>query len=58
MINRKWEIDTKNQLPCGTLKCPTGTYCGNPSDYGLEADENEFFYSEDLFFGYSNFNNI
>lgn len=54
---RIWEADKSNKLPCGSLSCPSHTYCGNPSDYDLPFNSHEA-EAEELLFGYSIFNNI
>lgn len=52
-----WEVDEKNELPCGSVECPTGTYCRNPADYGLPFNKKEA-KAESLLFGYNLFNSI
>ncbi|KAL4496081.1 hypothetical protein ABPG72_015503 [Tetrahymena utriculariae] len=55
-----WEVDPNNQLPCGFLECPDfpfQTYCGNPIDYNLPPNQNEY-NNEKLLFGFPNFDNF
>lgn len=52
-----WEVDESNELTCGSLECPVGTFCGNPADYGLPFNHEEAT-SESLLFGKNIFNRI
>lgn len=52
-----WEVDESNELTCGSLECPFGTFCGNPADYGLPFNHEETT-AETLLFGKSIFNRI
>ena len=57
-VNGRWDLaENVMKSLCGTWKCPEGSYCGNPSDYGIEADVNEYDVIE-FNFGITNFDNI
>lgn len=56
-VTGQWEADSTVPLPCGYENCPAGLFCGNPADYDIEVNSEEKD-SEELLWGYSNFNDI
>lgn len=53
----KWEASELLEHTCGYLECPEGLTCGNPADYDIPANHEEYDV-EDFLWGYSNFNDI
>ena len=55
--NNTWPLAPGIVNLCGNWECPAGTYCGNPSKFGLEQEFNE--YDLEAFnFGFTKFDNI
>jgi len=53
----KWEVYESIEHTCGYLECPEGLTCGNPADYDIPSNHEEYA-TEELLWGYSNFNDI
>lgn len=42
----------------GLYECPKGTYCGNPAQFNLPVDPEEYENTDFIFYGIINFDNI
>lgn len=57
-INGTWALDPSVSTLCGEEQCPTGSYCGNPAEFDIARNENEYNQTPELYDGVFNFDNI